>query len=87
MKDCPELHEKSWYNKAQETGLQNAGEAGRASYSGNFETLIFLYFRNQGGARLRKQTKGSDTGHGKKEEPGAGPELEKVHRKRRENDA
>ena len=87
MKDCPELHEKSWYNKAQETGLQNAGEAGLASYSGNFETLIFLYFRNQGGARLRKQTKGSDTGHGKKEEPGAGPELEKVHRKRRENDA
>ena len=87
MKDCPELHEKSWYNKAQETGLQNAGEAGRASYSGNFETLIFLYFRNQGGARLRKQTKGSDTGHGKKEEPGAGPELEKVHRKRRGNDA
>ena len=81
------MHEKSWYNKAQETGLQNAGEAGRASYSGNFETLIFLYFRNQGGARLRKQTKGSDTGHGKKEEPGAGPELEKVHRKRRENDA
>lgn len=87
MKDCPELHGKSWYNKAQETGLQNAGEAGRASYSGNFETLIFLYFRNQGGKRLRKRTKGSDTGHGKKEKPGAGPELAKVHRKRRENDA
>ena len=87
MKDCPELHEKSWYNKAQETGLQNAGEAGRASYSGNFETLIFLYFRNQGGAGLRKRTKGSETGDGKEEEPGAGQQLEKVHRKRRENDA
>ena len=87
MKDCPELHGKSWYNKAKETGLQNAGEARLASYSGNFETLIFLYFRNQGGAGLRKRTKGSERGHGKKEEPGAGPELEKVHRKRRENDA
>lgn len=71
MKDCPALPGKSWYNKAQETGLQNAGEAVRASYSGKFETLIFLYFRNQGGARLRKRTKGRGIGHGKKEESGA----------------
>lgn len=60
MKDCPALHGKSWYNKAKETGLQNAGEARLASYSGDFETLIFLYFRNQGGAELRKRTKGSE---------------------------
>lgn len=60
MKDCPLLPGKSWYNKAQETGLQSAGEAKLASYSGNFETLIFLYFRNQGGAGLRKRTKGSE---------------------------
>ena len=87
MKDCPALHGKSWYNKAKETGLQKAGEASRASYSGNFETLIFLYFRNQGGAKLRKRTKGSEIGDGKEEKPGAGQQLEKVHRKRRENDA
>ena len=87
MKDCPALHGKSWYNKAKETGLQNAGEAKLASYSGNFETLIFLYFRNQGGAGLRKRTQGSERENGKEEEPGAGQELEKVHRERRENDA
>ena len=87
MKDCPELHGKSWYNRRRKQGFKMQGEAGGLHNSGIFETLIFLYFRNQGGAKLRKRTKGSEEGHGKKEEPGAGPELEKVHRKRRENDA
>ena len=86
MKIARHCTEKAGIIKAKETGLQKAGEASRASYSGNFETLIFLYFRNQGGAKLRKRTKGSERGHGKKEEPGAGPELAAVHRKRREND-
>ena len=86
MKIARHCTEKAGIIKAKETGLQKAGEASRASYSGNFETLIFLYFRNQGGAGLRKRTKGSERGHGKKEEPGAGPELAAVHRKRREND-
>ena len=58
MKDCPELHEKSWYNKAQETGLQNAGEAGRASYSGNFETLIFFIFPKSGRGKTAKTNEG-----------------------------
>ena len=70
----------------EKAGIIKAKETSRASYSGNFETLIFLYFRNQGGAGLRKRTKGSETGDGKEEKPGAGQQLEKVHRKRREND-
>lgn len=32
---------KDWYYKTQEIGVPNAGEAGRASYSENFEPLIF----------------------------------------------
>lgn len=87
MKDCPELHGKSWYNRRRKQGFKMQGEAGGLHNSGIFETLIFLYFRNQGWGRIRKQTKGSETGDGKEEEPGAGQELAKVHRKRRENDA
>lgn len=62
MKDCPLLPRKEWYNRTQEAGIESEGEARLASYSGNFETLIFLYFRNQGMAGLRKQTKGSEEG-------------------------
>ena len=87
MKIARHCTEKAGIIRRRKQGFKMQVEARLASYSGNFETLIFLYFRNQGGARLRKRTKGSETGHGKEEEPGAGPEPEKVHRKRRENDA
>ena len=86
MKDCPALHGKSWYNKAKETGLQNAGEARLASYSGDFETLIFYISEIRTGQSCENKRKEVRTG-GKEEEPGAGPEQEKVQRERRENDA
>ena len=41
MKIARHCTEKAGIIKAKEKGLQNAGEASRASYSGNFETLIF----------------------------------------------
>ena len=57
MKDCPPLPGKSWYNKAQETGLQSAGEARLASYSGNFGTLIFYISEIRAGQDCENERK------------------------------
>ena len=69
MKDCPALHGKSWYNKAKETGLQNAGEARLASYSGNFGTLIFYISEIRAGQDCENERREVKEGMGRKRNP------------------
>ena len=62
------------------------GKQGGLHVLGNFETLIFYISEIRTGQSCENKRKEVRTG-GKEEEPGAGPEPEKVHRERRENDA
>lgn len=63
------MHGKSWYNKAKETGLQNAGEARLASYSGNFETLIFYISEIREGQDCENERREVKEGMGRKRNP------------------
>ena len=68
-------------NRASKCG----GKQGGLHVLGNFGTLIFYISEIRAGQSCENERKEVRTS-GKTEEPGAGPELAKIHRQRRQND-
>lgn len=86
MKDCPALPGKTGIIGRRKQGFKMQGKQGGLHILGILGPCIFYISEIRAGRSCENERK-EVRKDGKETEPGAGPELEKIHRKRRENDA